>query len=94
MFTLAEIVELAAGVGLAIGLLIGGEDADLAADGDGSVLNQSSSSHPPTKLYFIYLVITSDHDDANTGFVTGLDGGLDFGTWGIEHTSNADEGNV
>ena len=40
------------------------------------------------------LVITSDHDDTDAGLVTGLDGWLDFGTWGIEHTSNTDESNI
>ena len=38
LLTLAEIVEFLASVSLAKGLLISGEDADLAADGDGSVL--------------------------------------------------------
>ena len=42
----------------------------------------------------IYLVITSDHDDADAGLVTGLDGWLDLGTWGIEHTGDTDESNV
>ena len=42
LLTLAEIVEFLASVSLAKGLLISGEDADLAADGDGSVLKFSS----------------------------------------------------
>ena len=40
------------------------------------------------------LVVTSDHDDSNTSFVAGFDGGLDFSSWGIEHTANTDEGDV
>ena len=40
------------------------------------------------------LVITSDHDDTDTGLVTGLDGWLDFGTWGIEHTGNTDKSDI
>ena len=39
LLTLAEIVEFLASVSLAKGLLISGEDTNLAANGDGSVLN-------------------------------------------------------
>ena len=42
LLTLAEIVEFLSSVSLAKGLLISAEDADLAADGDGSVLKFSS----------------------------------------------------
>ena len=43
MFTFAEIVELTASVSLAVGLLIGGEDANLATNGDSSVLKVNLS---------------------------------------------------
>ena len=94
---LAEIVELLASVRLAKGLLTVGEDANFAADGNSSVLNLNLRDC--FELNFVkaratYLVVTSDHDDADAGLVTGLDGWLDLGTWGIEHTSDTDESNV
>ena len=42
----------------------------------------------------MYLVVTSDHNDSDAGFVAGFDGGLDFSSWGIEHTTDTNEGNV
>ena len=48
----------------------------------------------PWPLRETYLVITSDHDDSDTSFVAGSDGGLDFSSWRVEHTTDTDEGNV
>ena len=40
------------------------------------------------------LVITSDHDDSDTGLLAGGDGGLDLNSGGIQHTNNTNEGKV
>ena len=49
LLTLAEIVEFLSSVSLAKGLLISGEDTNLAADGDGSVLKFSSLRVNPSQ---------------------------------------------
>jgi len=40
------------------------------------------------------LVVTSDHDDADTGLAALGQGISNFHTWGVQHANDTNEGNV
>ena len=41
-----------------------------------------------------YLVVTSDHNDTDSGKTAVLNGINNFFTWGVQHTNNTNKGHV
>ena len=42
----------------------------------------------------MYLVVSGDHDDTDSSIAALFNHGLDFHTWGIQHTNDTNEGEV